>query len=346
MRFLAPILVHQLGTPLPYRRQLRDFFREPFDVIHYNNVSLMGAPAIFRYGKGVKVATLHDYWQLCPLSTLFRYRKRVCEAEKPPCVRCCILAGKPPQWWRLTGKLHRAIEQVALFFANSEFVQQMHVSRGFPRPIVHLPSMTPPAMETSEPQPQAEPPYPEPYFFFAGRLERTKGVQDVISAYRRWSGRAHFLVAGDGTYRRALERLAAGNGKVRFLGYIPQAEVQRYYRHALAAIVPSIWWEPLSLVCLDALRIGTPVIARDIAGPGELVRKSNAGLLYTTEVELLAALDQMERASPEARRVMGRNGIEYATREHSPQTHVERYLGHIRSLQQQKALTSEARGPE
>ena len=108
-------------------------------------------------------------------------------------------------------------------------------------------------------------PHPRPYFFFAGRLERIKGLDDVIPLFGSYPD-ADFVIAGDGEHAEALRNLANGLPGVRFLGRLAPEELARYYQHAIATIVPSVCFETFGIVLIEAFRQGSPVLARRI-GP-------------------------------------------------------------------------------
>ncbi|MDD3663546.1 MAG: glycosyltransferase, partial [Candidatus Pacebacteria bacterium] len=49
---------------------------------------------------------------------------------------------------------------------------------------------------------------------------------------------------------------------------------------ARAVIIPSIWYENMPLSMLEALNLGTPVIASEIGGMPEIVKTGYNGLLF------------------------------------------------------------------
>ena len=131
-----------------------------------------------------------------------------------------------------------------------------------------------------------------PYVLFVGRLERLKGVSVLVEAFRRYRG-LDLLVAGDGEERDELERQAAGLDHVRFLGHVPQAELDALYRDATALVVPSVGYEVFGLVVLEAFARRTPVIVHDLGALPELVADSGGGLVYRTPNELVAAVERL-----------------------------------------------------
>src|SRR5712692_1478003 len=68
---LAALAAHQLGRPALYDRRLRAILQDGPDVIHFHNVSLMGAPGVLELGRAVKLYTAHEYWLICPTHLLF-----------------------------------------------------------------------------------------------------------------------------------------------------------------------------------------------------------------------------------------------------------------------------------
>jgi glycosyltransferase involved in cell wall biosynthesis len=115
---------------------------------------------------------------------------------------------------------------------------------------------------------------------FAGRLEREKGLDVLLDAWRRagLGADAELLVAGAGPLR------AEGPG-VRALGHVPRGELPALYASADALVLPSVptatFLEPWGLVVNEAMQQGTPVIASDAVGAvaGGLVRDGRNGLV-------------------------------------------------------------------
>jgi glycosyltransferase involved in cell wall biosynthesis len=323
---LAPLTVHQTGRPLLNHFALKRFFREDFDVIHFHNISLIGGAGIYRYGKGIKLATLHDYWLICPLSTLYKYGKEICREKE--CIRCALGTRKPPQWWRYTSLMQAGLNHLNALISPSEFLKGLHEAEGVSRRIFHIPNFVTPV--DAEMRDTGERPFSKGFFLVAGRLEKNKGVQQIIPAFRH--GRhGDLLVAGDGSYRNELQRVAWGCPHVRFLGYLSQVELMRYYRSALAVVVPSLWYENCPMVILDAMRMGIPIIAHDIAGPGEMVRKSGAGMLYQDEEGLDGCLRRM-RETPDMRREFSDRGRAYFEGNYTEEAHLARYFSVIQAV--------------
>jgi glycosyltransferase involved in cell wall biosynthesis len=111
-----------------------------------------------------------------------------------------------------------------------------------------------------------------PALAFAGRLTAQKSLDVGIEASRR-AGVA-LLIAGDGPDRAALEQL----GHARFLGPLPRQGVLELFLAADASLLSSSW-ENFPHTVVEALAVGTPVIATDTGGVAEVVRDGENGLL-------------------------------------------------------------------
>jgi len=288
---LSPLLVHQLGRPVLHSRRLRDLLGAGrFDVVTFHNPSLIGGPGILTWPRdSVTVYVAHEHWLVCPTHVLWRYRRERCDRRE--CLRCVASYRRPPQLWRYTGAINRALRSIDLVLALSEFSRSKHREFGLEREMLVLPNFIPDALPGRD---ATEPPQQRPYFLFAGRLERIKGLDDVVPVWRRVLD-ADLLIAGQGEHGDHLKRLAAGLPSVRFLGQLTREELFRYYRHAVAVLVPSEGYEASSLVLLEALSAGTPVLARAVGPLRELVAASEAGELFSAAEELPALVDRLSR---------------------------------------------------
>jgi len=111
-----------------------------------------------------------------------------------------------------------------------------------------------------------------PTLVFAGRLTAQKSLDVGIDAARR-AGVA-LAIAGDGPDRESLERL----GHARFLGPMPRPQVLELFRAGDASLLSSSW-ENFPHTVVEALSVGTPVLATRTGGVGEVVRDGENGLL-------------------------------------------------------------------
>jgi glycosyltransferase involved in cell wall biosynthesis len=339
---LSPLLTHQLGRPVVHGRAISRLLGSGADVVHYHNVSLVGGPGVLRYGDALKLYTAHEHWLVCPTHVLWRHDREPCTGRE--CLRCVAHYRRPPQLWRFTGLLERSARHVDAFCSPSRFSIEKHREFGFELPMELLPPFLPdtPIAEHGgggePPEPagrgggdRAATPAAAPIFLFVGRLERIKGLHDVIPLFTGAGGDAELWIAGAGKQDAELRRLAAGTARVRFLGRIASDEVCRLLRRARALIVPSVGFEVFPLVLLEAFREGTPVIARRLGPLPEVIEASGGGLLFATRDELRQAIERLAADREQARRLGAAARSSFESRWSEP-AFLERYLGLIGEL--------------
>ena len=291
---LSPLLVQQLGRPVLHAHRLRKILAPGrWDVVTFHNVSLIGGPGILHYPKdAVTVYMAHEHWLVCPTHVLWRHRRERCDGRE--CFKCCLTYRRPPQLWRYTKALDRGLDRMDTIVAMSEFSRAKHREFGLRHEMEVLPYFLPnPPSDVRSPTGS---PHPRPFFFFAGRLEVIKGLDQVIQAFRSFSD-ADLVIAGEGTHARTLRERAADLPHVHFIGSRVPEELEEFYRNAIALIVPSICYETFGIVLIESFRAGTPVIARDLGPFPEILQQSGAGMLFSTESDLLAAMRRLQSDS-------------------------------------------------
>jgi glycosyltransferase involved in cell wall biosynthesis len=136
-------------------------------------------------------------------------------------------------------------------------------------------------------------------FLFIGQLEPHKGILELLRAFDGVEGEAVLTIAGDGSLRPQVEKMTTDNPKIKLLGRISQAEVARQISASSMLVIPSICYENLPTVIIDAFTQGLPVMGSEWGGIAELLDKG-AGLLvnpldvdnFTTDLQQAANLDE------------------------------------------------------
>ena len=96
---------------------------------------------------------------------------------------------------------------------------------------------------------------------------------------------------------------------VRFIGYVPDEDLVRYYHTCHVFCAPSTGFESFGIVLLEAMAAGRPIVASNIAGYRTVLQDGVQGLLVEPENEeaLAVALIRLLR-DPEMRARMGEQG--------------------------------------
>jgi len=154
------------------------------------------------------------------------------------------------------------------------------------------------------------------YVLSVGRIESVKRVDLIVNAMAICDPRIRLIVAGDGTQRANVERLAEQHGlthRVSFLGSVGDDELVELYRRALAVIYPP-FDEDFGYVTLEAFLARKPVITcRDSGGPNEFVVDGENGVVCEPAPAALA--DAINRLAADRSRAaaMGDAGYDIAS---------------------------------
>lgn len=185
------------------------------------------------------------------------------------------------------------------FEAISESTAADLAVRGIPRASIRV---IYPGIDTTTFTPDPAARSPEPLFAYVGRLKRYKGVDLVLQAFAALEHpTARLAIAGTGSHRAALERLAHSLGlgeRVQFLGFVPDPDKAALLRRAwaLAFTSPKEGW---GITNFEAAASGTPVIASDSPGLRESVRDGETGFLVAHgDVPAIAAAMTRLAADP------------------------------------------------
>jgi glycosyltransferase involved in cell wall biosynthesis len=121
------------------------------------------------------------------------------------------------------------------------------------------------------------------YFLYMGRLSTEKGLFVLLNASKLVPA-AKFKIAGGGE-QNYIEKMKAyikmnDLNNVELLGHVVGNEKIELIRRAKALIVPSIWYEPCTLVIPEALSYGLPIMASNIGGIPEAVKGRKNCVLF------------------------------------------------------------------
>jgi len=155
---------------------------------------------------------------------------------------------------------------------------------------------------------------------FVGRLEKRKGLSDLLQAYQLLQERVpqvRLIVVGDGPLRSRLEGFIESRRleNVVMAGYVPDEVLPRYYATADIFCAPATGSESFGIVLLEAMASGLPVVATEIPGYLSVVEAGRDSLTVRPKspVEVAAALTVLAR-DPELRARLGAAGLARAQR--------------------------------
>ena len=154
-------------------------------------------------------------------------------------------------------------------------------------------------------------PLDRPLLLTVRNLETRMGLDTLLTAMavvaRRWP-EVQLLLGGSGSLREPLEAQARAAGldkQVRFLGFIPEVDLPRYYQAADAFVLPTRELEGFGLVTAEALACGTPVLGTRVGATPELLEPLDPALVFGGDgpdamaADILAFLER-QRQDPAA----------------------------------------------
>lgn len=171
-------------------------------------------------------------------------------------------------------------------------------------------------------------PGPGKYHLLAGRLVARKGVEVALQALDILQEPLPLLVAGDGSLAEAVARRAAGSeGRLSFVGWADRARMGRLLAGAASLWLPSLWAEPFGIVGVEALALGTPVLASSVGGVADWLADGHSGhLLPPGDAKALAAAADRLAQDPERARAMGAAGRAWVSKNLDPERLMDRLM--------------------
>lgn len=171
-----------------------------------------------------------------------------------------------------------------------------------------------------------------------GRLHRSKGMDLLVAAFRaRAPAHAVLAILGEGPDMAALRQLAAGDARIRLLGY--RKDVDQALKSFDLFVSPSRE-EAFPLAILEAMRAGRPVLSTATQGPLEMLSGQPARLVPVDNVEALGQglaeeLQRLQTIEPAQR------GVRYATAAYDRNNAVASTLRFYRDVMERRALPAE-----
>lgn len=148
------------------------------------------------------------------------------------------------------------------------------------------------------------------YVFFVSRLDAPKRIDLLINAMKYVKLDVKLYIAGTGPQEKELKKLAQKDNRIKFLGFVNDEEIERYYKNSL--VIPYFPYdEDYGLITIEAMMHGKPVITTvDSGGPTEFVYNDETGFVVDLNPkEIAEKIEYLFKNKTEAKR-MGMNGYD------------------------------------
>lgn len=300
-------VIYSLEAKRKFRKLVEDF--SP-DIVHIHNIYHQISPSILDVAREFKIPVvmhLHDYKLICPNYQLFAHGK-ICEACKPNSYINCLkkkcfknsytksaLASLEMYIHHSCLKIYK--KNISLFIAPSQFMKNKVAEFGWDRDKIKV-IINPFSPQLQASDNEIKEVEKENYLLYFGRLSKEKGINTLIHAASKTGEKVK--IAGVGSEKENLEKLAKElNTSVEFLGFKKGNELKNIILKAKAVVIPSIWYENMPLSMLEALNLGSPVIASNIGGMPEIVKEGENGYLfdYGNSNDLASKIEKLNKSN-------------------------------------------------
>jgi glycosyltransferase involved in cell wall biosynthesis len=255
------------------------------------------------------VCTLHDFILACPSGTFFNHtQQQVCDLR--PLSAACLLTNcdtrsYAQKLWRVgrqviqkqMGKAPAAINHFIVHSRLAGEVMEPYLPQDC---MVHS---LPIHVEGSQ-YPPAQP-ETNHNLVYLGRLVREKGV--LLAANAAAAEGLPLTFVGSGPLA---EQIQAAYPEAIVTGWVQHATSVQYLRQARALVFPSLWYETLGLVVLEAAAHGIPSLVPDTSAAREIVLDGVTGLHFKSGDELDLRSRMRELRDADLVRSLGRRAYE------------------------------------
>ncbi len=260
----------------PFYRMLRRFRRHEFDVIHTHTPFTIGFV-------GLRWAESHELPIVSTYHTLYdRYAH--------------YLRILPRRYirFRLAKHTNFYYNSVDHVLTPSEASKKWLLRHSVTKPITVVPTGVPsgPMIDRAEARRHLGLEPHQKAMLYVGRLAREKNLEVLLEAAKHVfakNAHARLILVGDGPYRNACALMVRSMGigdRVRFAGFVPRAEVDRYYAASDLFVFSSIT-ETQGLVVVEAMNYGLPAVAVSGGGASEVIRSGHNGFTSKNDPEAL-----------------------------------------------------------
>lgn len=265
--------------------------KEKIDIVHVHNTLNLVSPAVYyaTLSCGVPVVqTIHNFRLLCPGATFYR-DGHICDDCVQHGLKCAIRHGcyrgskvqtficvVSAMFHRMTG-IYGKINYICLTEFNKKKLlelKQIKEDKVFVKP--NFVECTPRFIPEKQRKEQ---------FVYAGRLDKLKGIDVLLEAWKRMGEKApRLIVCGTGPMEEWCRKFSAENKiNAEFRGFVPNAEVLKIVAKSKALILPTQWYEGFPMSIVEAFSVGTPVICSDLGNAGSVVKEGITGAKFKSD---------------------------------------------------------------
>lgn len=326
LQFLSSIW--NISVARKVRFEIRNF--QP-DIVHVHNWHFALGPLVFRTASqlGIPVVhTVHNFRLLCPSAILLNEGKLFTES---------LQQAFP--WQAVRKKVYRSSAILTFWLA---FVVWFHKRIGTWVKIDSYVCLTPFTIELFQQSnfgvlkekfkvkpnfriaPKADNKFErESHFLFIGRLSEEKGIEVLLDAFKELP----FLIkiVGGGPLKELVEEASRQFSNVSYLGSLGSEMIVAELQKTQALIFPSVWYEGMPMTIIEALSVGTPIIASNLGAMCSMISNEQNGFHFEAANinDLRQTIIKFDMLYNSVKRQMGSNAFKSYKEKYSPELQEE-----------------------
>ncbi len=300
-----------------YREVKEIIDKEKPDIVHIHTFFPLMSPSVLYAAKrsGCKVvATLHDTRFICPCCTSLR-GTQICNKcgdghyfrmFKYGCFKNSrlqsLIVALIFKYHRLRKTFYKQIDRYICLNDNQiKLLENIGFDRG---KIIKKYNFVPD--EISEIINDEVSNLPSRYVVFYGRIGEEKGIRILMEAWDHLD--IPLVVMGSGPLEDEFKFWAETKDNVHYLGYTEHRKCLCIVKNAEFVVFPSIWYEGCSMVEIETMSLGKPLVATDLGFSEEAIQEGYNGTKFELgNIEEFITKVQMLWEMPEKITYMGKN---------------------------------------
>lgn len=259
------------------------------DLVHIHTFFPLLSPSVLYAAKRCNVpvvATLHDTRFICPCATSLRGTELCNECGDGHYLRMCkygCFKGSKAQSLIVAGifKYHRIrrsfYDQIDKYICLNDNQIKLLEGIGFDKEKITKKYNFVSDAEVNLKAVKVEG-LPERYVVFYGRIGEEKGIRVLMQAWERVN--IPLVVMGGGPLEDEFKQWAENKENVYFLGYTEHNKCLSIVKGAEFVVFPSIWYEGCSMVEIEAMSLGKPLVATDLGFSEEAIIDGYNGVKF------------------------------------------------------------------
>lgn len=326
---------HPSDQIIEFARQITSIMdNQGYDLLHVHNVS--NSALIREIAKTKPVfKSVHDPRVVCPAENRITPHGKICrEKVGINCLDCMEQLGfskleREKRLYRTTQNLDIMNGYRFIFTPSRHIREQLLLNGVSPDKAVVVPLfITPTSIQKDGCEDLSDTFKTD--ILFVGRLIEAKGINELIEAFSLLNDRYNLTIVGNRpSYvppRDFVEENKFGQ-RVKFVGWVNNNIIDKYYQGAKVCAMPSMWPEAFGLVGLEAMKNKKPVVAFDSGGIADwLYDGENGYLVQRGDTVFFADRIKFLLENPQIAEEMGERGYEILVSKFTKEAHIDKLL--------------------